>query len=88
MTSPNKRKYSKHYLGVVSQIGGADQSAYCPCSLNGSVSHMTHTGGGGFCYSGLSSLGGGKPESTNKEIVGGGQEGSDYNNCRVNSTTV
>lgn len=51
----------KVYLEVVSQIGGAGQSACCLCSLNGSVSHMTHTGEGGFCYSGLGSLGGGKP---------------------------
>lgn len=49
------------YLEVVSQIGGAGQSACCPCSLSVSVNHMTHTGEGGFCYSGLGSLGGGKP---------------------------
>lgn len=63
MTSQNKEVY----LEVVSQIGGAGQSACCLCSLNGSVSHMTHTGEGGFCYSGLGSLGGGKPKSRNRE---------------------
>lgn len=64
MTSQNKEVY----LEVVSQIGGAGQSACCLCSLNGSVSHMTHTGEGGFCYSGLGSLGGGKPKSRNREM--------------------
>lgn len=55
------------YLEVVSQIGGADQSACCLCSLNGSASHMTHTGEGGFWYSGLGSLGGGKPTHRERE---------------------
>lgn len=59
----NKDTVNKMYLVVVSQIGGADQSACCLSSLNGSVSHMTHTGEGGFCYSGRCSLGGGKPTS-------------------------
>ena len=52
------------YLGVASQIGGAAQSAYCLCSQNESASHMTRTGEGGFCCSGLGSLGGGKPTDT------------------------
>lgn len=58
---PNK-EIMQVYLEVASQIGGAGQSACCLNSLNGSVSHMTHTGGGGFCYSGLDSLGGDKPK--------------------------
>lgn len=69
------KKILQLYLEVVSQIGGADQSACCPSSLNGSVSHMTHTGEGGFCYSGLGSLGGGKPESRRRGTGAGGQEG-------------
>ncbi len=59
------------YLEVVSQIGGAGQSACCLCSLNGSVSHMTHTGEEGFCYSGLGSLGGDRPEIRKMEIQRG-----------------
>lgn len=74
------------YLEVVSQIGGAGQSACCLCSLNGSVSHMTHTGEGGFCYSGLGSLGGGKPTSRNRDTDterGRGQEKVRSHNCQV-----
>lgn len=69
---PNK----EIYLEAVSQIGGAGQSACCLCSLNGSVSHMTHTGEGGFCYSGLGSLGGGRPRQRNTYRRGKGKRES------------
>lgn len=65
--STKKRICAWVYLEVVSQIGGAGQSACCLSAPSGSVSHMTHTGEGGFCYSGLDSLGGGKPKHRNRE---------------------
>lgn len=76
---PNK-EIMQVYLEVASQIGGAGQSACCLNSLNGSVSHMTHTGGGGFCYSGLDSLGGDKPK--HKEQKRGEKRKSEQNNCQ------
>ncbi len=83
---PNK-EILQVYLEVVSQIAGAGQSACCLCSLNGSVSHMTHTGEGGFCYSGLGSLGGGKPKSRNRETQKErgkrGEEKVRSHNCQV-----
>lgn len=50
------------YLEVVGQNEGVGQSACCRRSLDGIVSHMTHTDEGGFCCLGPGSLGGGKPE--------------------------
>lgn len=75
--TPNK-EIVQVYLEVASQIGGAGQSAWCPSSPNDSASHMTHTGGGGFCYSGLGSRGGGKP----KHNRGGKKRKSEHHNCR------
>lgn len=74
------------YLEVASQIGGAGQSACCLSSLNGSVSHMTHTGGGGFCYSGLDSLGGGKPKHRKQKR--GKKRKSEQNNCQGQSLCI
>ena len=61
-----KWRKSDAYLGVASRIGGAAQSACCLCSQNESASHMTRTGEGGFCCSGLGSLGGGKPTDNDR----------------------
>lgn len=54
----------KVYLEVVCQIVDAGQSACSLGSLHGNASRMTHKGEGGFCYSGLGSLDGGKPTET------------------------